>query len=408
MSSLKYWLWLSSIKGLGNVSAVRLLLHFGDPEAVYHAGMHEYREVEGLGRVDISRLMDKNTDNASKILESCASIGCSVITLYDDAYPDRLRNIYGPPIALYVLGSLPVIDEEPVVAIVGTRNCTPYGISVAENTGYRLAISGLIVASGLARGVDTAAIRGALRGGGLVLGVIGSGPDIVYPPENRDLFDAVARAGAVISEYPPGTPAVPTNFPARNRIISGLSLGVAVIEAPKKSGALITATRSLEQGRDVFALPGNVDARSCEGSNALLREGAIPFLSGDDIISEYAELFPDKIVLGAVARQDAESRANRHVGNFERNNGAQSQDTYKNEIDNKSKVDYIDLSKILGSLDGDEHTVATAIGSTGAHVDDIVASSGLPAQRILTALTMLELKGLAERGLNGIWMLRED
>ena len=395
------------MSGVGPVTAALLLRHFGNPENIYDAGKYDYSGIEGLKPADISRLMDKNTDAASKILASCTSIGCSVITLHDDGYPDRLRNIYDPPIAIYVRGSLPAVDDEPVVAIVGTRKCTPYGISTAENTGYQLAASGLIVVTGLARGVDSAAIRGALRGGGRVIGVIGSGLDVVYPPENRELFDHVANAGAIISEYPPGTPAFASNFPARNRILSGLSLGVAVIEAPKKSGALITATRALEQGRDVFALPGNVDARTCEGSNALLREGAIPFLGADDIISEYSELFPDRII-----QDEAVCRPTRGSGPEpvapDRIKGDCRHDAGKNEIDNKSAMDYIDLCKILGSLDGDEHAVAAAIGYAEIHADEIVAGSGLPAQRVLTSLTMLEVKGLAVRGANGKWMMRSD
>jgi DNA processing protein len=171
--------------------------------------------------------------------------------------------------------------------------------------------------------------------------VIGSGLDVIYPPENMELFKSVANAGAVLSEYPPGMPPIPAHFPSRNRILSGLSLGVAVIEAPKRSGALITAARALEQGRDVFALPGNVDARSCEGSNALLREGAIMIRGAEDIISEYIDLFPDIISPGL--------------------------------IDNEPKTEYIDVDKILSLLDGDEHTVASALIKAPLHVDEISA-----------------------------------
>lgn len=304
------------------------------------------------------------------------------MTLQDAAYPDRLRNIYDPPVVLYVRGNLPFIDDEAVVAIVGTRDCTPYGISAAENTGYALARRGLIVTTGLARGVDSAATRGALRAGGSVIGVIGSGIDVIYPPENKRLFDDTAGCGAILSEYPPGTQAIAGHFPARNRILSGISLGVAVIEAPKKSGALITAARALEQGRDVFALPGNVDAKSCEGSNALLREGAIPFLSAEDIIGEYEELFPDKIT--APGQNPDKPEADR--ASF---------------IDNSSKVNYIDLDNILNSLSGDERTVAAVIGAESLLVDDIMTRSELSAQQTLAAITMLEIKGNAVRGSGG-------
>ena len=365
MSSLKYWVWLSSLSGIGAVTAAALLRHFETPEKVFAAKAEEYIGIEGVKPVDISKLIGKNIGTADKTLAECIEIGCHIITLQDAGYPDRLRNIYDPPVVLYVRGYLPAMDEEPAVAVVGTRQCTPYGLNAAENIGFKLARSGLVVVTGLARGIDSAAARGALRGGGRVVGVIGSGLDIVYPRENRSLFDDVAASGAIISEYPPGSEALPGHFPARNRIISGISLGVAVIEAPARSGALITAARALEQGKDVFALPGNVDAKSCAGSNMLLREGAIPILSGDDIIAEYADLFPDKILpLG---------------------------------IDNGHEVEYIDFEELASALDGDEKIVAGAIFRKALPTDDIVAASGLPAQRVLTALTMLEIKGYARR-----------
>jgi len=342
-------------------------------------------------------------------------LGYRVITFQDALYPDRLRNIYDSPLVLYVRGNLPVVDEEAAVAIVGTRNCTPYGITSAENIGYRLAARGLVVVTGLARGVDTAAARGALRGGGRVLGVIGSGLDVVYPPENASLFDAVASSGAIICEYPPGTPALRAHFPARNRILSGLSLGVAVIEAPKRSGALITASRALEQGRDVFTLPGNVDARSSEGSNALLREGAIPILSAIDIISEYKDQFPDIITTDrqrqAVSTDagDTEQTTNLHRGrSTNRGSGSEARSNVnrgndKKEIDNITMVDYIDLNEILSMLTGDEKTVVEMIGTAGAYVDDIITGSGLAAQQVLTALTMLEISGYVQREGSGKW-----
>jgi len=373
MSSLKYWVWLSSIGGVGSVTASKLLRHFGNPERVFNSDKNEFLSVEGVRPSDAARFADKSLGAVNKTLASCEETGCRVITQQDSEYPDRLRNIYNPPIVLYILGRLPDIDDMPVVAVVGTRDCTPYGAGAAEEIGYELSKHGFIVVTGLARGIDSAAARGALRAGGTVLGITGSGLDIVYPRENKALFNEVAGSGAIISEYPPGTPALKTHFPARNRIISGLSLGVAVIEAPRQSGALITASRALEQGRDVFTLPGNVNAKSCEGSNALLREGAIPILSAKDIISEYEELFPDR--------------------------------TSKKEIDNESGVDYIDLDKILSAICGDEKKVAETIGTKTVQVDDIIVTTGLSAQKVLTALTMLEIKGYAVRTDNGEWKM---
>jgi DNA processing protein len=215
------------------------------------------------------------------------------MTLHDGDYPARLTNIPDPPLVLYIRGRLPALDEEAAVAVVGTRSCTPYGLKAAERIGYELARHGCLVVSGLARGIDSAAAKGTLRAGGRVVGVVGSGLDIVYPPENKKLFDDVAAVGAIVSEYPPGSPAAPRHIPQRNTVMSGLSVGVTVIEAPEKSGALITATHALEQGRDVFAIPGNVDSPACKGSNNLLREGAVLVTTGREIAEEYAALFPD-------------------------------------------------------------------------------------------------------------------
>ena len=405
MSSLKYWVWLSSVGGIGPVTVLQLLKHFGTPEKVYQADAGDYGGIESARPINFSQLMLKNLDTANKILASCQKSGFRVITFQDAEYPDRLRNIYDPPLILYVRGNLPMVDEEAVIAVVGTRDCTPYGITSADNIGYQLAQNGFIVATGLARGIDTIVARAALRGGGRVIGVIGSGLDVVYPPENAPLFADVTSSGAVISEYPPGTPAHRSHFPARNRILSGLSLGVAVIEAPKKSGALITVSRALEQGRDVFTLPGNVDARSSEGSNSLLREGAIPILSAEDIISEYADLFPEKTNPNRLQQvdiseiNDSKQPANsRQVRNVNRRHD-------KKEIDNTSTVDYIDLNEILSTLSGDEKAVAETIGMASAYVDDIIVNSGLAAQQVLTALTMLEINGYTVRDGSGKWKL---
>ena len=396
MSQLKYWVWLSSLSGVGAVTALTLLRHFGTPENVFSAKADNYSRVEGIKQPDISKLLDKSLETAVKTLESCREIGCRILTLQDAEYPDRLRNIFDPPIIIYVRGTLPVIDDEPAVAVVGTRTCTPYGLKAAENIGYQLAQRGLIVVTGLAKGIDTAAARGALRAGGRVIGVIGSGLDVVYPRENEALFNDVVSSGVILSEYPPGSVALPSHFPMRNRILSGISLGVAVIEAPKRSGALITASRALEQGRDVFALPGNIGAKSCEGSNLLLREGAIPILSGDDIVSEYAELFPDKIIADIAAQRNSRGseRAEMPEKAGQGSDGG-AQPPGQKVIDNVSGVDYIDLGKILDDLSGDEKLVAGVIGNNVIHADDIISGSGLSAAQVLSALTMLEIKGYA-------------
>jgi len=356
------------------------LEHFGTAEAVYEAKGNEYMEISGLRLKNVKGLLDKNLEKANEILSTCAETGCKVITQNDAEYPQRLKNIYDPPVVMYVRGKLPKIDDMPVFGIVGTRVCTPYGITQAQKAGRQLSESGFVVVTGLAKGIDTAATMGALKGGTPTVGVVGAGVDVVYPPANRQVYEDVANFGAVVSEYPPGTEPDKTHFPMRNRIISGLSVGIAVIEAPMRSGALITAARALEQGRDVFALPGNVDANKCAGSNRLLREGAIPFLSPENIIDEYIDLFEDKLTLPDLLSD-------------------------KKTKGNVTKEEYVNIGKLFINLSGDEREVAESLKKEPLLTDEIIIATGLPAQSVLTALTMLELSGFTERGISGKYNL---
>ena len=393
MSSLKYWLWLTTCPGIGLARKKSLLELFGSPLNIYRAERIDYLDTGILRPSDIDSLMEKDLTGVTNILSSCAEIGCRIITIQDSEYPERLRHIYDPPLLLYVKGRLPYIDDEVVVGVVGTRKCTAYGYKIAENTGYKLSRSGIIVVTGLAAGIDSAASRGALRGGRETIGVIGSGIDVIYPYENKKLYEYVANYGAIISEYPPGTEPNKFNFPARNRLISGISLGVAVIEAPMKSGALITARNAVEQGRDVFVLPGNVGVITNEGSNALLKDGAIPFLSADDIINEYIGLYYDKINIP----EENNSLIKQEKVNISSTN------RQKKPIDNKTKVDYIDLGILLEKLSGDEKIIATAIGRNAVDTDDIILGTGFPAPKVLASLTMLEINGFVRQEQRGKW-----
>ena len=240
MAGLKYWVWLSEVKGLTNRSKLLLLDYFGTPENVYYADEDEYRLVEGIEPRQIALLAEKSLENADRILGACSRLGLRLLTMQDADYPMRLRNIFEPPCLLYIKGQLPVIDEEVAVAMVGTRRASPYGIEAAEKIAYGLCKQGAVVISGAAAGVDSASHRGALRAGGKTIAVLGNGLDIVYPAENEWLYRDIAASGALISEYPPGTAGEAWHFPVRNRIISGLSLATIVVEAPEKSGALIT------------------------------------------------------------------------------------------------------------------------------------------------------------------------
>ena len=225
MASLKYWLWLASLPGVGGVMKNRLLEHFGGPEEVYCSDSGEYFLVEGMTRAAAARLEEKSLEEADRILGDCDRLGLRILTLRDTEYPDRLRNIYDPPLVLYVQGRLPLMDDEVAIAMVGTRKASPYAQEMGEKLAFQLAGLGAVVVSGLAAGGDAAAHRGALRAGGLTVAVIGGGHDIIYPARNRGLYEDIAVRGAILSEYPPGTEHEGSHFPVRNRIISGLSLG---------------------------------------------------------------------------------------------------------------------------------------------------------------------------------------
>lgn len=386
MAGLKYWIWLSECKGLTNRSRALLLDHFGSPEDAYYADAAEYALVEGLAKKQLELLADKSTAAADKILGDCQRLGLRVLTMQDADYPARLRNIFEPPCVLYVKGTLPAFDEEVAVAMVGTRACTPYGTSCAEKLAYGLARQGALVVSGAARGIDSAAHRGALRAGGVTVAVLGNGLDVVYPEENASLYRDIAAAGALLSEYPPGTAAEGWHFPIRNRIISGLCLATVVVEAPlERSGALITANTALEQGRDVFAVPGPIDAPMSRGCNRLIADGAGLVSESWDVLREYESRYPHKILgervelphtLGYQARTEQE-------------------DARRETPPAKAEaLPTLDLSADHGLTD-DQLALLRALREGEKQVDDLIELTQIPTRRVLSALTMLELDGYA-------------
>jgi DNA processing protein len=281
-----YWVALNLVPGVGSVFIKRLLEQFQTPEAVFQASMKELLEVEGLGVKAASEIRKGPSEQAvKKELSLLDQSGGKIITIDDKAYPSRLRNIYDPPALLYLKGELKKEDEF-AVSIVGSRKTTPYGRWITEKISQALVRNGVTIVSGMARGVDSVAHWGAISGGGRTLAVLGCGVDVVYPPENRNLSARIVEQGAVLSEFPMGSPPEGGHFPKRNRIISGLSMGVVVVEAGPDSGSLITANYALEQGREVFAIPGNVGAGGSRGTNRLIKDGAKLVESSDDILEE--------------------------------------------------------------------------------------------------------------------------
>ena len=370
---LKYWVWLSELKGLRNQTRLALLRRFGDPESIFYADADELLLTEGVERSQLKLLKNHDLAPADRILADCQRLDIQLLTLSDAAYPGRLKNIYDPPALLYCKGRLPLLDDLLCVAVVGTRDCTPYGVACAEKLGFGLASGGAAVVSGLAKGIDAAAIRGALRAGGVTVGVVGNGLDVYYPYESRYLYEDVASAGILLSEYPPGTEPASGHFPVRNRIISGLSLAALVVEAPEKSGALITAATALEQGRDVFAVPGPIDAPASVGCNCLIRDGAGLVSDASDILREYEGRF----VLNL-----KESREQPETLGYQARTAPEP----------KPVAPTLSLQHSDAELTDDQIAVLKALSDTEPmQVDDLTELVEIPTRRVLSALTVLEI-----------------
>lgn len=375
MAGLKYWLWLCTLQGLGNQAKLALLRHFTSPEDIYYADEEELLLCEGIGRDQAAILADKRLGTAEKVLADCRAMDLRILTIQDAEYPNRLKNIYDPPVLLYCKGRLPAFDEEAAIAVVGTRSTSPYGVACARKLGHGLAKGGAIVVSGLARGIDAESQHAALRAGGITVGVVGNGLDIAYPPSSRYLYEDVAASGLLLSEYPPGTEPAGRHFPARNRIISGLSVATLVVEAPEKSGALITAEAALEQGRDVFAVPGPIDAEGSRGCNRLIRDGAGLAADAWDILREYEYRFPGKLRC-AEAKEEAPREG------FEAPERKEAKPVLP-AIRASSSGLTDDQMALLRILSGEEPAL----------VDDLIDQSNIPTRRVLSALTVLEIEG---------------
>lgn len=408
MASLKYWLWLTTRKGLSGVGALSILDHFGTPEAAHFADPAEYDLVPGLTRAGKEALLDKSMDEAERILESCDRLGQRILTFGDAGYPERLRNIYDPPAVLYLQGKDIAFDDQVAIGLIGAREPTAYGIAQAQRLGHDLAAQGAVVVSGLARGLDSEGVRGALRGGGTVCAVLGCGIDVIYPRENRFLYQDVASVGLLVSEYPPGTEVRGSNFPVRNRIISGLSLGVVIVEGGFNSGTGITAKAALDQNRDVFAVPGPVDAPMSYTPNELIRRGeAMLVTSASDILQEYQGIYPHKIKLkpGLAPNTPAIAPGLRPRRKQETVEAAEeAAEAGRSEADGEKGVDrggeipYIHWEKLTPALTDDQRDVLLALRDGSQVLDEIIDATQIPARRCTSAVMMLQLAGFVQEG----------
>ena len=405
---LIHWIWFATRTGMGDKMKSVLLSHFEDPEAIYFAPELEFERFEDLSGAAVESLMDKALLDCEDILDRCREKGIHILTFQDAAYPNRLKNIPDPPMVLYYKGTLPAFDELPVIGVVGTRKASVYGLTTAKRLGYQIASCGGTLVSGAASGIDGVAMKGALTAGGTVVGVLGCGADIVYPASNRWLYADTEKYGCLLTEFPPGTPPVGRNFPRRNRIISGLSCGVLVVEAPEKSGALITARLSADQGRDVFVVPANIDVESAKGSNALLRDGAIPVSSGWDILSEYRHQCAGKVrekrtAVSLTVNTEELSREREEplkVAQKPRKREEKKEKKSllrKKVIDNSEKSAYSDFKKTQTAMTPEEELIVRALSDGQMLVDDLIAGSGKAPGVILAGLTLLEVKGVVRR-----------
>ena len=391
---LKYWLWLTTRKGLGHRGAYLVSRHFPSPQAAYFADPKTYEAIDGLR--DISPLLDKGLHEPERILRACYDKGISILTIQDASYPQRLLAMDDPPLVLYYNGMMPDLNG-PVIGVVGTRNASLYGMTQARRMGYGLSRCGSIVVSGGAKGIDTEALRGALLGGSPVVAVLGCGVDVAYPASNRSLFQDIRDHGCLLSELPPGTQPRPEHFPVRNRIISGLSVGVLVVEAPAKSGALITAQRALDQGRDVFALPANVGQPTGDGNLQLLRDGAILVRDPWELLEEYARQFPETVRQQDCSGWDSAVGLPQEMAEIPEKPSGKPVSSAKKPVDKAENRNYIDAKKIMDSLTLEEQRVISVLEAGPVHIDALSEQLQQPAGCVLALLTMLEVKGHIQR-----------
>jgi DNA processing protein len=359
-ADLADWIALNMVRGVGPRTANQLLSRFGSPAGVFAASRLALGK-EGLKPDTVEELKDSSIlEKANAEIERLEKLKAEVITLEDDDYPDLLREIHDPPIALYVRGDLRKAMERPALAVVGSRRCSTYGVNVAESLSRDLASHGLTIVSGLARGIDAAAHRGALELGGQTIAVVGTGLETTYPKEHKKLEEQIIANGAIVSEFPLGTPPLPQNFPYRNRILSGLCFGVLIIEASEHSGSLITARLANEQGREVFAVPGNITSQTSFGPNYLIKDGAKLVQIWRDVVDELPREAKEKLF------------------------GIERTTTSKSNVQ--------PIFEAVALSDDERKVLDILSADVPAHIDQLLISSEMNSSELMNALLGLEMK----------------
>lgn len=374
----KYWVWLQQSLGYASAKVRTVLRFYPTVKEFYDGGEKEWILCGCFSKTEFNRLSSNTLEQAQEVVDCCENLGYQILTLEEEAYPKRLKEIYNPPAVLYVKGCLPPIDRQLCIAMVGTRNATPEGIKTAFHLSAGLSKAGVTVVSGGALGIDSASHRGVLQSGGKTVCVLGCGINYNYLMTNAQLRKQIADNGAVISEYPPNTSPQKQFFPMRNRIISGLSQGTLVVEAGEKSGALITADFALEQNRDVFAVPGSITHAACFGTNYLIKQGAIPVTGYADVLAEYE----------GVDGTQSSSNVPPSIPNFPRQAKANMHSPNKqNTLQEKD----------VSSFSQEAQRVYQLIYSHPINIDDIIVKTGLPVSKVMQSLTELELTQIIER-----------
>lgn len=366
-NTTKYWIWLTLAIGFNNPKQKRIYNTYESIAEFYNGGIDEWRLLGIFSDKEIHRLSKTTITEALSVIDKCNKLGYSIVCIDEKEYPEKLRNIYAPPCALYVWGKLPDFDNRLSIAMVGTRNATQYGVMASHVLSSSLSKLGAIIVSGGALGIDSASHTGALQAQGTTVCVLGCGIDHEYLMTNASMRKNISQTGAVISEYPPATKSLPHHFPVRNRIISGLSDGVIVVEADEKSGSLITVNHALEQGREVFAVMGNINSRYSTGTNKMIKDGATPVTSYIDVIEAFPnyEISTDDVV---------------DITKNIRNSSEMNSEPVKHKTG-------LDLSDTVLKI-------YHCITNEPVHIDQIVMKTGLPVSKVLQSLTELELLSL--------------
>lgn len=412
-SSVKYWLWLSTRRGLNPQVAVHLYECLG--RSIQRLYLAEERELScyGLSPTALASLLDKNLDLPHQIMGDCDKELMQVITYQDAVYPNKLRNLVNPPLVLYAKGRIPILDGALSFAVVGARDATPSGIAEATELSLSLNKAGVYLVTGMAEGIDSAGIEGALKGGNPLVSVVAGGINRPFPRENERFYHDVATIGVVFSEYPPNTPHMGKHFRPRNRILSGLSDGVLIVECSQTGGSMMTATIAEEQGRDLFAMPGNVRAPNSRGPHRLIqRHGAYLCTCASDILDFYQGKYPllrhKALQQGVVEERVAEAVAHVPVKTPRqkpKETGAKKPKTGATATPEQGDFgrEFVPVSQQKNRFTDDQIQLLHTMGEKPHSIDGLVELSQIPAKRVLSAVTMLEMDGALKEISSGLF-----